>query len=176
MLTVIAFHAARRHLIMAPPKAKRAKKSAEAPEKTVWYLLVDHEGNLRFGHLHKLVVQADTDVADFKNWVKKEKPNELQLFDTNSFEVWTYKHKDFLNLTFEELEVIVGGIKFLKTSENLKSVSSSKQKMITIDLPEDVIVLVRLPPQITDTAGGGDGEYFIRLAPAQQTRCHRQDL
>jgi hypothetical protein len=41
-------------------------------------------------------------------------------------------------------------------------------EVTNIDLPEDVILLVRVPPpQTTDTAGGGDGESFIRLAPTQ---------
>jgi len=63
--------------------------------------------------------------------------------------------------------VRVGRIDFLKGGKNLKHLSPG-QKMTKIDLPEDGILLVQVPPpQTTDTAGGGDGESFIRLAPTQ---------
>jgi hypothetical protein len=143
---------------MAPKgsaKGKEAPKPAEAPEKTIWYLLVDHEGQLRFGELTDLDVQADITVAALKRMIKEdsENPTELGPFKANQFEVWTYKHKDFSSdPTFEQLEKIVGGIKFLKGSENPKHLSP-KQKVTKIDLSEDVILLVRVPPpQTTDTA------------------------
>ena len=133
----------------------------------IWYLLVDHEGKLSFGDLTSLVVQPDITVADLKATIKEENPD-LGSFDANELEVWTYKHKDFSSdPTFYELEEILGGIKFLKGSKDPKHLSP-KQKVTKIDLAEDVILLVRVPPpQTTDTAGGGYGESFIRLAPIQ---------
>jgi hypothetical protein len=148
-------------LIMAPrgsAKGKQAEKLAETPEaKTIWYLLVDHEGQLSFGELTDLDVQADITVAALKRMIKDENPTELGPFKTNKIEVWTYKHKDLSSdPTFEELEEILGPIKFLKASKNPKRLSP-KQKVKKIDLPEDVILLVRVPPpQTTDTATAGD--------------------
>jgi hypothetical protein len=144
-------------LIMGPrgsAKGQQAEKLAETPEaKTIWYLLVDHEGRLSFGELTDLDVQADITVSALKRMIKEENPTELGPFKTNDFEVWTYKHKDLSSdPTFEELEEIVGPIKFLKASKNPKRLSP-KQKVTKIDLPEDVILLVRVPPpQTTDTA------------------------
>jgi hypothetical protein len=85
--------------------------------------------------------------------IKDENLTELGPFKTNKIEVWTYKHKDLSSdPTFEELEEILGPIKFLKASKNPKRLSP-QQKVTNIDLPEDVILLVRVPPpQTTDTA------------------------
>ena len=144
-------------LIMAPrgsAKGKQAEKPAETPaNNTIWYLLVDHEGQLSFGDCTQITVQADTNVDDLKKRIKEENTTELGPFKTNKFELWTYKHKDISSdPTFEELEEIVGPIKFLKASKNPKRLSP-KQKVTKIDLPEDVILLVRVPPpQTTDTA------------------------
>ncbi len=150
-------------------KGKQAEKLAEAQEKTIPYLLVDHEGKLSFGNLAELVVQADITVGNLMKRIKEEKSNDLRPFDASELEPWTYKHKDFSSDTsFEKLQEIVGRIKFLKASKNLKNLSASRQKMTNIDLPEDAILLVRVPPLRTaDTAGGGDGESLIRLAPTQ---------
>ena len=154
---------------MAPPKGKEVEKPAEPRAKTIWYLLVDHEGKLSFGNLANLAVQPDITVAALKEMIKEKKPNDLRPFDANKLEAWTYKHKDFSpDPTFAKLQEIVGRINFLKASKNLKCLSSSKQKMSNIDFPEDVILLVQVPPpQTADTAGGGAGESFIRLAPTQ---------
>ena len=154
-------------LIMAPRGGKG--KQAETRTKTIWFLLVDHEGKLRFGDLTVLDVQADITVAALQRMIKEKKRSHLGPFEADDFEVWTYKHMDLSSdPMFEELEDIVGRIKFLKASKNLKCLSSSKQKMSNIDFPEDVILLVRVPPpQTADTAGGGDGESLIRLAPTQ---------
>jgi hypothetical protein len=156
-------------LIMAPrgsAKGKQPQNPAEAEAKTIWYLLVDHQRQLRFGELTDLDVQTDITVAALKRMIKEENPTELGPFKAK--EVWTYKHKDFSSdPTFYELEEILGGIKFLKGSKDPKRLSP-KQKVTKIDLAEDVILLVRVPPpQTTDTAGGGYGESFIRLAPIQ---------
>ena len=155
-------------LIMAPRggKGKQAEKPAET--RTIWFLLVDHEGKLRFGDLTNLDVQADITVAALRGMIKEKKRSHLDSFEADDFEVWTYKHKDISSdPSFEELEVIVSPIEFLKASKNPKHLSL-KQKVAKIDPAEDVILLVRVPPmQTTDTAGGGDGESFIRLAPTQ---------
>jgi len=153
---------------MVPRKGKEAQKPAAAPPKSIWYLLVDHEGKLSFGNFADLVVQPYITVSDLRRMIKEENPD-LDPFKANTLETWTYKHKEFpSDPTFEKLQQIVGRIKFLKASKNLKCLSSSKQKMTNIDFPEDVILLVRVPPpQTADTAGGGDGESFIRLAPTQ---------
>jgi hypothetical protein len=150
-------------------KGKQAEKPAEAQEKTIPYLLVDHEGKLSFGNLAELVAQADIRVCNLMQRIKEEKPNDLRPFDAIQLEPWTYKHTDFSSDTsFEKLQEIVGRIKFLKAGKNLKNLSAARQKMANIDLPEDAILLVRVPPLRTaDTAGGGDGESFIRLAPTQ---------
>jgi len=158
-------------LIMAPrgsAKGKQAQKPAEAPAKTIWYLLVDHQRQLSFGACTQIAVQADTNVDDLKKRIKEEKPNDLRPFDANKLEVWTYTHKNFSSLSeSKKLQEIVGRIDFLKGGKNLKH-RSPGQKMTKIDLPEDGILLVQAPPpQTTDTAGGGDGESFIRLAPTQ---------
>jgi hypothetical protein len=142
---------------MAPPKGKQAKgkqaeKPAETPERTIWFLPVDHESQLRFGELTDLVVHADITVAALKRMIKEEKRIHLGPFDASDFEVWKYKHADFSsNPKSEKLQEIVGGIKFLEGSKNPKRLSP-KQKVTEIDLPEDVILLVRVPPQTTDTA------------------------
>jgi len=153
-------------LIMAPRGGKG--KQAETRTKTIWFLLVDHEGKLRFGDLTVLDVQADITVAALQRMIKEKKRSHLGPFEADDFEVWTYKHMDLSSdPMFEELEDIVGRIKFLKASKNPKRLSP-KQKVAKIDPAEDVILLVRVPPpQTTDTAGGGDGESFIRLAPTQ---------
>ena len=135
-------------------RGKQPKKLAETPEaKTIWYLLIDHEGQLSFGDRTQIAVQADTDVDDLKRMIKEENPMELGPLEFNELEVWTYKHKDISSdSTFEELEEVVGPIKFHKASKNPKRLSP-KQKVTKIDLPEDVILLVRVPPpQTTDTA------------------------
>jgi len=165
----LVFHATEATLIMAPPKGKEVKKPVEARAKMIWYLLVDHEGKLSFGNLANLAVQLDITVAALKEIIKEKKPNDLHPFDANKLEAWTYKHKDFSSdPSFAKLQEIVGRIKFLKASKNLKCLLSSKQKMSNINFPEDVILLVRVPPpQTADTAGGGNGESFIRLAPTQ---------
>jgi hypothetical protein len=149
---------------MVPRKGKEAQKPAAAPPKRIWYLIVDHEGNLSFGNLADLVVQPYITVSDLKRMIKEETPD-LDPFEANTLETWTYKHKDFSSdPTFEKLQQIVGRIKFLEASKNLKCLSSSKQKMTNIDFPEDVILLVRVPlPQTADTAGGGDGEFSYVL-------------
>ncbi len=154
-------------LIMAPPKGKQAKKLAETLKKTIWYLLVGHKGKLSFSNLTDLVVQPDITVSALSRIIKEENSN-LGPFHTNKLEVWTYKHKDFsLNSMFEKLQEIVGGIKFLKGSKDLKCLSP-KQKVIEIDLAEDVIFLVQVPPlQKTDTASSSNGESFICLASIQ---------
>jgi len=68
--------------------------------------------------------------------------------------------------------------KFLKASKNLKHLSL--KQVTKIDFPKDVILLVQvLQPQTTDTAGGGDGESFIHLAPTQhvwQMRCQKLEI
>jgi hypothetical protein len=144
-------------LIMAPrgsAKGKQAEKLAGTPEaKTIWYLLVDHEGQLSFGDCTQIAVQADTNVDDLKATIKENRPNALRPFDAGELEVWTYKHNDISSdPTFEELEEILGPIKFLKASKNPKRLSP-KQKVTKVGLPEDVILLVRVPPpQTTDTA------------------------
>ena len=142
---------------MAPrgsAKGKQAEKLDEEPEaKTIWYLLVDHEGQLSFGDCTQIAVQADTNVNDLKRMIKEENLDALRPFDAGGLEAWTYKHKDISSdPTFEELEEILGPIKFLKASKNPKRLSP-KQKVKKIDLPEDVILLVRVPPpQTIDTA------------------------
>ncbi len=152
-------------------KGKQAEKPAEAQaqEKTIPYLLVDHEGKLSFGNLAELVVQADIKVGDLMRRIKEERPNRLRPFDANDLDPWTYKHKDFsLDTSFGKFQEIVDRINFLKASKNLKNLAVSRQRMTNIDFPEDTILLVRVPPLRTaDTAGGGDGESFIRLAPTQ---------
>ena len=78
-------------LIMAPrgsAKEKQAQKPAEAEAKTIWYLLVDHQRQLRFGELTDLDVQADITVAALKRMIKEENPTELGPFKANKFEVW----------------------------------------------------------------------------------------
>jgi hypothetical protein len=152
-------------------KGKEAEKPAEAQaqEKAIPYLLVDHEGKVSFGNLVELVVQADIQVGDLMKRIKEDKPNDLRYFDANKLDPWTYKHKDFSLITpLGKLKEIVGGIDFLKARKNLKNLSASRQRMTDIDFPEDTILLVRVPPPSTaDTAGGGDSESFIRLAPTQ---------
>jgi hypothetical protein len=156
---------------MAPrgsAKGKQAQKPAEAPAKTIWYLLVDHQRQLSFGACAQIAVQANTNVDDLKKRIEEEKPNDLRPFDANKLEVWTYTHKNFSSLSeSKKLQEIVGRIDFLKGGKNLKHLSPG-QKVTKIDLPEDGILLVQVPPpQTTDTAGGGDGESFIRLVPTQ---------
>jgi hypothetical protein len=147
-------------------KGKQVETPAET--RTIWFLLVDHEGKLRFGDPTKIAVQADTNVDDLKSRIKEENSTELGTFQIKDFEVWTYKDKELSSdPTSEELEKIVGPIKFLKASKNPKLLSP-RQNVAKIDDADDVILLVRVPPlQTTDTAGGGDGESFIRLAPTQ---------
>ena len=156
-------------LIMAPrgsAKAKEAPKPAEAPAKTIWYLLVDHQRQLSFGTCTQIAVQADTNVDHLRKRIKEDNPNGLRPFDANTLEVWTYKHKNFSPLSlFNKLQKIVSRINFLKGRKNLKQLSPG-QKISKIDLPEDDILLVRVnPPQTTDPAGGVDGGSFICLAP-----------
>jgi hypothetical protein len=166
----IAFHAARHDttLIMPPRGAKGKQAETPAETRTIWFLLVDHEGKPRFGDLTRIAVQADAIVDDLKTRLKEENSTELGTFRIKDFEVWTYKHNDLSSdPTSKELEKIVGPIKYLKTGKNPKLLSS-RQKVAKIDPADDVILLVRVPPlQTTDTAGGGDGESFIRLAPTQ---------
>ena len=150
-------------------KGKQAEKPAEAQEKTIPYLLVDHEGKLSFGNIAELVVQADIKVGDLMRRIKEHNSNGLGPFDANDLDPWTYKHKDFsLDTSFGKFQEIVERINFLKASKNLKNLTVSRQRMTNIDFPEDTILLVRSPPpQTADTPGGGEGESFIHLAPTQ---------
>jgi hypothetical protein len=151
-------------------KGKQAEKPAEAQaqEKMIPYLLVDHEGKLSFGDIAELVVQADIKVCDLKRRIKEHSPIVLGPFDAIQLDPWTYKHKDFsLDTPLGKFQEIVDRINFLKATKNLKNLAG-RQRMTNIDFPEDTILLVRVPPPRTaDTAGDGDGESFIRLAPTQ---------
>jgi len=65
------------------------------------------------------------------------------------------------------LQEIAGGIEVSVSSENPQHLLA-RQKVMEIDLTEDGILLVRVPPpQTTDTAGGRGSECFIRPAPTQ---------
>ncbi len=148
-------------------KGKQAEKPAKTPAKTIWYLLIDHKGQLSFGDCTQIAIQADTNVDDLKKRIKDNRPNDLHPFDASRLEVRTYKHKDFSsNPKSEKLQEIVGGIKFLEGSTNPDHLSP-KQKVTEIDLAEDVILLVQVPPpQTTNTAtasGKGSECSFVLL-------------
>jgi hypothetical protein len=148
------------------PKGKQAKIPAETPAKTIWFLLVDHEGQLSFGDRTQIAVQADTNVDDLKEMIKEKQRDDLGPFEASDLEVWTYKHEDIsLKPKLGKLREIVGGIKFLEDSKNPDLLPPNKN-VTEIDLAEDVILLVRVPPpQTTDTAtaGGKGSEYSYVL-------------
>jgi len=139
--------------LIMPSNGIQAKKPAETSAKTIWYLLVDHQRQLRFGELTDLDVQANVTVAALKRMIKEENPTDLGPFEPNKLEVWKYKHADISSSPKSEtLQEIVGGIEFLEGSKNPKRLLPV-QKVTNIDLPENGILLVRVPPpQTTDTA------------------------
>ena len=155
-------------LIMPPAKekGKKPEKLAEAQEKTIWYLVVDHEGKANFGNLARLVVQANTTVAELGEMIKEKKPNELGGIDSNRLEPWIYKHKDLSQrFSFDKLKEIVGGIKFSETSRNLMHLVP-RDKVTDIDFPNDVILLIQVMTTDTATAGGKGSEcsyVFLQL-------------
>ena len=113
-----------------------------------------------------------------KRMIKEENPTELGPFKANKFGVWTYKPKDFsLNPKSEKLQEIVGGIEFLEGSKNPDHLSP-KQKVTEIDLAEDVMLLVRVPPpQTTDTATasgkGSEWSYVLLQLSMSDKRAAR---
>ncbi len=145
--------------LIMPSNGIQAKKPAETSAKTIWYLLVDHQRQLRFGELTDLDVQANVTVAALKRMIKEENPTDLGPFEPNKLEVWKYKHADISSSPKSEtLQEIVGGIEFLEGSKNPKRLLPV-QKVTNIDLPENGILLVRVPPpQTTDTATAKEGE------------------
>ena len=91
---ISSFRRVSRRLTRHPHPGKKSqrkasqKKPAETPAKTIWYLLVDHEGQLSFGDCTQIAVQADTNVDDLKKRIKDNRPNDLHPFDASRLEVW----------------------------------------------------------------------------------------
>ena len=166
-------------ITMQTLRIRRAISPPETPPKEIWFILVDHQGQLRFGKPSRLVVLPDTDVENLTKMIKETNEKYLAPFMHNELEVWKYDDKDFsAKSPLQILQEIVGRIEFSVGSANLTCLSAA-DKMMEINLLENRVLLVQVPPpQTPDTAGGSGSECLIRpLAPTQlvrHTRC--QDI
>jgi hypothetical protein len=157
-------------------KKRRAISPAETPPKRIWFLLVDHQRQLKFGTPSSLVVSADTDVENLTVMIKERSAKYLAHFMHSELVVWKYDHKDLsAKSPPHRLQQIVDQVEFSGDNAKLTSLPVM-DTMMEIDLPEDHVLLVQMPPpQTPDTAGGSGSECLIRLlAPTQlvrQTRC-----
>jgi len=163
----------------AGTQKRRAISPAETPPKRIWFILVDHQRQLRFGQPSCLVVSADTDVFDLTKMIKETNEKFLAPFMHNELVVWKYDHTDLSTKSPpHKLQQIVNQVEFSGDSANLTCLSVA-DTMMEIDLPENRVLLVQVsPPQTPNTAGGSGSECLIRLlAPTQlvrQMRC--QDI
>jgi hypothetical protein len=156
-------------------KKRRALSPAET-SKNIWYTLVDHQRQLRLKLPDNLVVSVDTDVLDLTKMIKENNEKYLAPFMHSELEVWKYDNKDLsAKSPLHKLQEIVDQIEFSADSANLTCLSAT-DTMMEINLPENNVLLVLIPPpQTPDTAGGSGSECLIRLlAPTQlvrQTHC-----
>jgi hypothetical protein len=166
-------------VVMQVLKKRRAISPAETPPKRIWFILVDHQRQLRFGEASSLVVSADTDVENLTKMIKENNEKYLAPFMHNELVVWKYDHKELsAKSPLRKLQQIVDQVEFSGDSANLTYLSPV-DTMMEIDIPENRVLLVQVPPpQTPDTAGSSGSECLIRLlAPTQlvrQTRC--QDI
>ena len=153
-------------------QTRRAISPPETSPKEIWFILVDHQGQLRFGKPSRLVVSPDTDVENLTKMIKGTNEKYLAPFMHNELEVWKYDDKDFsAKSPLQILQEMVGRIEFSVGSANLTCLSAA-DKMMEINLLENRVLLVQVPPpQTPDTAGGSGSECLIRpLAPTQLVR------
>jgi len=121
-------------------KKRRAISPAETPPKRIWFILVDHQRQLRFGKPSSLVVSADTDVFDLTKMIKETNEKFLAPFMHNELVVWKYDHKDLsAKSPLPKLQQIVDQVEFSGDSANLTCLSAA-DTMMEIDLPENRVL------------------------------------
>ena len=122
---------------------------------TIPCLLINHEHELVFGLVEKVVVSADTDVYDLTEMIKVKRLNDLVHVDAERLEVW--KPNDpalFKKKTVDQLNEVINRIEFSEKNDAVELLDSARNVM-SLNLPKDGFLFVRvlpLPPGITSFA------------------------
>jgi len=140
----------------------------EPPDRLIYFIVIDHHNQVISRKSAELAVMNNTTVDNLSEMIKKKRKNLLGHLDSDDLEIWKYDHANFRSKTsIRDLKVIVSNIEFSEESENPEALQGA-QTMTDINLPQNGLLIVGIPPpRTTDIAGGSGGECLIRLAPTQ---------
>ncbi len=108
--------------------------------KKVWYLLVDHEKNLK-GNPFPIEIPSSHTVADLMICIKEKEAMDLQGFSASKLKVWRCKDRqtvfeeDSAKLEEQVKQLFLNGVEELGTRRNFEKLDYKEEEILIVTMP-----------------------------------------